>query len=143
MIKLTKQEIEEIKSNADDFYWYGKNVFEYEKNKKWTLVENDKLLVKNADYIEMLKKDIFIYKKYGKWTLIKDGKVLIRNTDWIDFDRRLDVFIYKKDGKETLMQNGKTVMKNVDRFKWYEKDAICYIKKGLLCIKRKKNILNQ
>ena len=73
MTKLTKEQIAEIKDNADYVYKYSEDVFEYQKDGKWTLIQNGKTLVEEADYIEWHAVDVFKYEKNGE-----DYKIYIK-----------------------------------------------------------------
>lgn len=67
MTKLTTQEIEEIKDNADEVYWFAKKVFKYRKNGKYTLIQDGKVLIEDVDDVWWGAKDRFIYQRcfYG------------------------------------------------------------------------------
>lgn len=69
MTRLTQQQIKNLIEDADDSWWYAnaKNVFEYEKDGKWTLIQDGEVLIKNADYVWWYAKNVFEYFKGGEY----------------------------------------------------------------------------
>ena len=127
MTKLTKEQITEIKNNADETFEYSKDMFLYLKDGKNTLIQDGEILVENVDKLWWYEKDVFEYQKNWKKTLIKDGKILIQDADCI-FWYDKDVFEYAKDGKEYRINLNEEVKKE----KWYKNKWFNWFKKKLI-----------
>lgn len=52
--------------NVDYVFWHEEGVYRYQKDGKWTLIENGKVVVDNVDYVFWYEEGVYRYKKAGK-----------------------------------------------------------------------------